>query len=59
MSAGAERSTRVELEIVTVRSPRGQVLVPAGTFDMGDHLGDGDPAARAADLVAAADVDWS
>ncbi|WP_230758931.1 formylglycine-generating enzyme family protein [Actinomycetospora soli] len=29
---------------MTVRVPRGQVLVPGGSFAMGDHHGDGDPA---------------
>nr|WP_179798410.1 formylglycine-generating enzyme family protein [Actinomycetospora corticicola] len=30
--------------IMTTRPPRGQVLVPGGSFAMGDHHGDGDPA---------------
>jgi formylglycine-generating enzyme len=34
----------VELVIMTTRPPRGQVLVPGGSFAMGDHHGDGDPA---------------
>jgi formylglycine-generating enzyme len=29
---------------MTTRPPRGQVLVPGGSFAMGDHHGDGDPA---------------